>query len=135
MQSALITLVIAVVAICALVSVYALATSGRTYREIGKGGMDTPSAGPEPVAPAVPLDHDEEIRELLEALDARRALRGEAPLDIDSELAAPPAGTTDEDLRDELRALVEGRNRRRERAGLEPLDVDAEIARRLRELN
>jgi uncharacterized protein YkwD len=134
MQDVLVTLVVVVVAIGGVVALYSVATSGHSYREIGKGGLDVPAAGDAPSTPSPPEDRDEEIRELLQALNARRAARGEAPLDIDGEVAALPAARDDE-LRDELRALVEARNRRRERAGLGPLDVDAEMARRLRELN
>ncbi len=140
------TLVVVVVAIGGAIALYTVATSGHAYREIGKGGLDAPADADAPAAAAPPDDRDEEIRELLEARNARRARRGEPPLDVDAQLAAlTSAGAgglgatadevTSDELRDELRALVEARNRRRARAGLAVLDVDAEVKRRLRELN
>ncbi len=138
MQDALVTLVVVVVAIGGMVAVYAVATSGHTYREIGKGGLDVPmSSGPAaaPATPDPPDDRDEEIRELLEARNARRARRGEPPLDVDAQLAELTRDAGDDELRDELRVLVEARNRRRARTGMEALDVEAEVERRLRELN
>ncbi len=138
------TLVIVVVVIAGVVALYTVATSGHAYREIGKGGLDSPAVDEPPPAIAPPDDRDEEIRELLEARNARRARHGQTPLDVEAELAAltgaGPGGavggdTHGDELRDEMRALVEARNRRRERAGLQPLDVDSEIERRLRDLN
>jgi uncharacterized protein YkwD len=144
-EDALVTLVVVVVAIGGMVALYTLATSGHAYREIGKGGLDTPARADEPAAPAPPDDRDEEIRELLEARNARRRRRGEPPLDIEAQLATLTSGGSSElrgagdrataaELRDELRALIEARNRRRAGAGLPALDVDAEVERRLREL-
>jgi len=144
MQDALVTLVIVVVALGGLVALYTVATSGSAYREIGKGGFEAATVDEAPAAAAAPDDRDEEIRELLDARNARRERRGEPPLDVEAELAALTSGgvaapadatVSSEELRDELRALVAARNRRRERAGLQPLDVDGEIERRLRELN
>jgi uncharacterized protein YkwD len=135
MQEALVTLVIVVVVIAGVVALYTVATSGHAYREIGKGGMDSPVTS-EAAAPAPPPDdRDEEIRELLEARNALRARRGEPPLDLEAELVTLTGAGARAELRDELRALVEARNRRRERAGLAPLEVEAEIERRLRDLN
>ena len=77
-----------------------------------------------------------EIRQMLEAKSARREARGEAPLDIEAEVAAltQPAAPPDADLRDEVRQLVIARNERRARRGEEPLDVESEVDRQLREL-
>ena len=74
---------------------------------------------------------------MLEAKNARRAVRGQAPLDIDEELASltasQPAGA-DPALRDEVRQLVVARNERRQRQGKAPLDVEEEVERQLRDL-
>jgi len=125
------------VSVLALVgAVIALATSGGSYDRIGRGGL---SIGDErQAAPRAPARHDStaerdaEIRQLLEARNARRAARGEAPVDVEQELrsltAAPAA---DPELAAEVRQLVEARNARRIARGQPPLDVDAEIARRL----
>ena len=143
MQDAFVLLVVIVVVLAAMVALYAVATSGHAYREIGKGGFDAPAIADEPSAPAPPDDRDEEIRELLEARNASRERRGEPPLDVEAQLAAltragepraPDDPATTAELRDELRALVEARNRRRAATGLPALDVDAEVERRLREL-
>jgi hypothetical protein len=71
---------------------------------------------------------------MLEARNARRAARGEAPQDVEAELRALTAPHADPELRDEVRALVEARNARRLARGEPPLDVEAETERRLREL-
>lgn len=96
------------------------------------------AAAAQPVDPAIQAA---EVRQLLEAKDARRRRRGEPALDVEAEsarlLAAAAEGTParhDEELRIEVRQLVIARNERRRRAGLEPLDVAAETERQLAEL-
>lgn len=115
--------------------------SGKLYSGIGKTGglsLDEPDRVPGPRAgsPAAKAEADAEIRQMVEAKNVRRAARGEAPLDVDAEIAAlnRPAGGHDEALREEVRQLVVARNERRGRAGKPPLDVDAEVERELREL-
>ena len=74
---------------------------------------------------------------MLEAKSRRREARGEAPLDVEAELAELTSGTPargDPALREEVRQLVIARNERRLRQGKEPLDVEAEIDRQLRDL-
>lgn len=127
MEGALFIVVIAVTVVGGLIAIFTLAGSGKAYGEIGGGGMsgdgdDTAS------------ERDEEIRQMHEARNARRARRGEAVLDIDAELAGLSGQTAGEGLRDEVRQLVLARNARRERKGEAPLDVEAEVDRRLREL-
>jgi hypothetical protein len=133
----------AVVIVAALVAVLTFAGARRSYGDIGKGGLfvdDKPAPRPPPAALAA--ERDDEIRQMLAARNARRAAKGQAPLDVDAELrrlTAPAAGagpgaTADPGLRAEVRALVEAQNRRRIRKGEEPLDVEAEVDRQLREL-
>jgi hypothetical protein len=130
MEGAFAIVLFVVVGVAAVGAVWALATSGRSYDQIGSGGVyDDP-----PPAAAPAAERDEEIRQLLEARNARRAARGEEPRDVDSELRALTAPAVDESLRDEVRTLVEARNARRVERGEEPLDVEAETERRLREL-
>jgi hypothetical protein len=121
-----------VVGIAAVAAVWALVTSGGSYDQIGGGGLsvDEPRPAAGPVAAA---EREAEIRQMLEARNARRAARGEPPLDLDAELRALSV-PADPELRDEVRALVEARNARRVARGEEPLDVEAEVDRRLREL-
>jgi hypothetical protein len=135
-----IVLVVVVVA-AALVAVATLVASSRTYDEIGRGGMslrDGSDRGPREPAGAAPptaaAERDEEIRQMLEARNARRVRRGQEPLDVEAELATLSHPRVDPALEAEIRALVEARNARRARHGQEPLDVDAEVARRVREL-
>ena len=77
------------------------------------------------------LERDTEIRQLLEARNARRLRRGEQPLDVEQELARLTAPRIDGALRAEIRDLVIARNHRRARKGQPPLDVDAEIEREI----
>jgi hypothetical protein len=83
-------------------------------------------------APAAQVARDEEVRQMLEARNARRRRRGEPEVDVEIELARLTAlADADGELRDEIRQLVIARNHRRARKGLAPLDVEIEIAREL----
>jgi hypothetical protein len=127
-----------VVGVAAVLAVWALVTSSGAYDQIGRGGMsiadDRAPARREP-APVAAADREAEIRQMLEARNARRTARGEAPQDVEAELRAltEPAAPADPELRDEVRALVEACNARRAARGEAPL-VEAETERRLREL-
>jgi hypothetical protein len=91
--------------------------------------------GPAPGSAAAARERDEEIRELLQARNARRLRRGEPPIDIERELARLTAPLVDPELRREIRDLVIARNHRRVRAGKPPLDVEAEIEREISRLS
>jgi hypothetical protein len=107
--------------------------SGSIYSKLGTSDLEMRRE--EPVATAE--ETREEIRQMLEAKSLRREARGEAPLDVDAELAAlttASPGSGDPALREEVRQLVIARNERRLRQGKEPLDVEAEIDRQLRDL-
>ena len=131
MEEAFAIVLFVVVGVAVIAAVWALATSGGSYDQIGAGGL---SAGEGPSSrPAAAAEREAEIRQMLEARNARRAARGEEPLDVDAELRAL-AAPADPELRDEVRALVEARNARRVARGEQPLDVEAEVDRRLREL-
>jgi hypothetical protein len=139
MEDAFGTIVWVVAIVGAIVAVFTLVGTGRSYREIGGGGIvrdeDGASGGAGTADSAA--ERDEEIRQMLGARNARRERRGEAPLDVEAEIAAldrPPADAVDAALREEIRAHVVARNARRVRAGEEPLDVDEEIERRIRDL-
>jgi hypothetical protein len=126
-----------VVVVAAIVAVIAFVGSNRAYEQIGRGGLslgdgaDRPAREPTGGGGAV---REEEIRQMLAARNEHRARRGQAPLDIEAEIAALTRPRVDRALRDEIRTLVEARNERRARQGKPPLDVEAEIARQLREL-
>jgi hypothetical protein len=72
---------------------------------------------------------------MLEARNARRVRRGQAPLDVEAEIGRLTGPATDPQLESEIRQLVKARNYRRARAGKPPLDVEAEVRRELAKLN
>src|SRR4051812_30032362 len=115
--------------------------AGNALRQIGKGPLavefesDLPQRITDDDATLSPDEREAEIRQLLEAKAYRQRLRGDTPLDVDSELAklleqpAGPGSGVDAQLVEEVRQLVVARNERRIRQGKEPLDVDREIER------
>jgi hypothetical protein len=108
--------------------------SGRIYSGLGRGDLELERD--RPAAPSSAAEAQEEIRQMLQAKSDRREARGEAPLDLETELAVltSSGGGHDPALREEVRQLVVARNERRMRQGKEPLDVDAEVERQLRDL-
>jgi hypothetical protein len=137
-QEAFGVVVVVVVVLAAIVAVIAIAGSGRAYEQIGRGGLSLRDGSDRPARDRAPGaaagERDEEIRQMLEARNARRARQGREPLDIEAEMAALRRPAVDPDLAREIRQLVSARNARRVRQGKEPLDIEAEVARRLREL-
>jgi hypothetical protein len=129
------TILIAVSLLALVVAAVSYWGSGRIYSGLGRGDLELERD--RPVAVASAAEAQEEIRQMLQAKSARREARGEAPLDIEAELAtlsSSGGGSHDSALREEVRQLVIARNERRQRQGKEPLDVDAEIERQLRDL-
>ncbi len=129
------TVIIVISIVAVLVAAVSYWGSGRIYGGLGASDLmmqrETAAAAPDSA------EAREEIRQMLEAKSARREARGEAPLDVEAELAALTSGTPsrgDPVLREEVRQLVIARNQRRLRQGKEPLDVDAEVERQLRSL-
>src|SRR3954449_1638477 len=92
--------VIVVSLVAMVVAVIALASSGRTFEQIGRGGLSLGEDGGAMSRPAgsgpAPVDtapRDNEIRQMLGARHARRAARGQAPIDVEQQLralTAPP---------------------------------------------
>ncbi len=113
-----------------------LISARKTWDEFGKDGLllDSELTRGSHASAAALRERDEEIRQMLEARNARRIRRGEQPLDVDEELARLTAPAIDPELRAEIRDLVIARNYRRARAGKPPLDVEAEIEREIAEL-
>jgi hypothetical protein len=128
------TIIIVVAVVAVVLAAVSYWGSGRVYGSIGESDLmmrrETASAAPDSA------EAREEIRQMLEAKSARREARGEAPLDVEAELAALTQGApgADHELREEVRQLVIARNERRLRRGEEPLDVEAEVERQLRSL-
>ena len=125
MEDAFGIVLIVVVAVAALIAVGTLATSGKSYDEIGRGGLSLRDGDDPPAA------REAEIRQMLDALRRRR---GRAPLDVEAEMRALTRPGTDPGIEAEIRDLVHARNARRARRGEPPLDVEAEVAREIRAL-
>jgi hypothetical protein len=140
MADALPIVIVAVTVLAALIAVATLASSRRSYDQIGRGGLslndgtDRPVRERAPTGAASARERDDEIRQLLEARNERRRRRGLEPVDVEAELRALDRPAIDPGLEAEVRALVVARNERRARQGREPLDVEAEVAREPREL-
>ena len=133
------TIVIWVVSLLALAIAFgALIATRKTWEDFGKGRLSMDrhtSPAPQGGAGASTGEREEEIRQLLEARNARRVRRGETAIDVERELARLAAPAVDPTLREEIRQLVLARNHRRARAGQPPLDVEAEIEREISELD
>ena len=148
-NTGLLVLVVVVSLGSLVAAVIAFAGSGKVYDQLGKGAFEldrdserAPS-GPPVDSPAARAEAAAEIRQLMEAKSARREARGEAPLDVEAEIAKLTDRETGDwglgtghssELREEVRQLVIARNARRAARGQPPLDVDAEVERQLRDL-
>jgi hypothetical protein len=141
MQEAFGVVILAVVVIAVVVAVATLLTSGPLYDDLGKGGLSLrdgselpPRGAGLPAGMSAAGAREAEIRQMLEARNARRLRRGLEALDVEAELRALERPAADPALAAEIRDLVEARNARRARQGKPPLDVEEEIRRRLGEL-
>lgn len=129
------TILIVVSVLAVVIATISYWGSGRIYSGLGRGDLELERD--RPAAASSAAEAQEEIRQMLQAKSDRREARGEAPLDLETELAALTAdggGGHDPALRDEVRQLVRARNERRMRQGKEPLDVEEEVERQLRDL-
>jgi hypothetical protein len=140
-QGAFVTVVWIVCAVGIIGAIASLLLNRRTWDEYGRDHllMDSeqsrPSGGRSTTAPVMAVaERDEEVRQMLEARNARRRRRGEAEIDVEQELARLTAPAVDDELRAEIRELVIARNHRRARRGEPALDVDAEIERQIADL-
>jgi hypothetical protein len=122
-----------VVVVAAIVAVFSL--RGERYDHIGRGGLfedgPRPEGGGGGDSAAV---RDAEVRQMLAARNARRVARGEAPVDVEEEIARLTRPAVDPALEAEVRSLVQAKNARRARQGKQALDVEAEVQRQLRDL-
>jgi hypothetical protein len=134
------TAVIVVAIVAGIAAIVSYVGAGNIYKSIGKGqfALDTDDRPhrPKPGSPAAMAEQREEVRQMVQARSDRREARGEAPLDVEAEVAAllRPAAGEETQLREEVRQLVIARNERRARRGEEPLDVEGEVERQLRDL-
>jgi hypothetical protein len=133
-QSAFPIVVFAVAIVGVIGALAALAMSRRTWADYGKHHLVLDSEHPRSRsvrAAGGNAERDDEIRQMLEARNARRRRRGEPEVDIEAELAKLTGPQIDDELRSEIRDLVIARNHRRVRRGQPPLDVEAEIDREI----
>jgi len=134
------TVVIILAVVAGVAAILSYIGTGRMYGNIGKGAFaldrDEVPAGPRPGSAAALREQEDEVRQMLQAKSDRREARGEAPLDVETELQAllHPKTEIDPQLREEIRQLVVARNERRARRGEEPLDVETEVERQIRDL-
>ena len=131
MQAAFGTVVMVVCAVGAVGALLALLLSGRTWDDYRASHLLFEREAPRAGGAGAAAERDAEIRELIEARNALRRKRGEAELDLQTELARLSPPEIDAELRGEIRDMVIARNHRRARQGKPPLDVEAEIAREI----
>src|ERR1700710_2024344 len=84
--------IVGVWVVAIVIAVVVSLASGGVYERIGRGGLSMDGheqrSGPRAGSPAAKAEADEEIRQLVEAKSARRVARGQAPLDVDAEIAS-----------------------------------------------
>jgi hypothetical protein len=139
-QGAFATVVFVVSAVGVVGAVVGLLLNRRTWDQYGKDHLlfDSEQRHVRPSSAAVDIvERDEEVRQMLEARNARRRRRGEAEIDVEQEMRrlTIPAPGIDAELREEIRDMVIARNHRRARRGESVLDVEAEIERQIAELS
>jgi hypothetical protein len=136
-QGAFGTVVLVVCGVGFAGAVVALLLGRRTWEDYGRNHliMERSPPGPRGGAAAALSERDEEIRQMLEARNARRRRRGEPELDVEAEISRLTGPALDDELRAEIRDLVLARNHRRARQGKPPLDVEAEIERQIAALS
>jgi hypothetical protein len=143
-QDAFAIVLVVVLVGAVIAAIWASIGTADAYRQIGRGGLSlndgtdrAGGAGSAPTRSAAAGEREAEIRQMLEARNARRRARGQQPADVEAELAellGGPAVLADPALEAEVRDLVIARNERRARQGKPPLDVEEEVARSLADL-
>jgi hypothetical protein len=83
MDGAFLVVVIGVSLLAIVVAAIALATSGGAYDEIGRGRFSLE----EPRPPGTDAEAIAEVRQMIEARNARGIARGEPPLDVEAEVS------------------------------------------------
>jgi hypothetical protein len=139
-QGAFATVVFVVSAVGVVGAVVGLLLNRRTWDQYGKDHLLFDSELPQvrPSSSSADLvERDDEVRQMLEARNARRRRRGEAEIDVEQELRrlVTPAPAIDAELREEIREMVIARNHRRARRGEPALDIEAEVERQIAELS
>ena len=133
-QDAFGTVVFVVCAVGVVGALVALVFNRSTWEHYGRdhllldSDLGRPTSG---VSTGSSAERDLEIRQMLQARNARRRRRGEPEIDVEVELARLTTPAIDAELRAEIRDLVVARNHRRARRGKPPLDIEAEIEREI----
>ena len=143
MQDAFGIVIFVVVGLGAVIAIVSLFGRSRLYDDIGRGGLSIgedrdmrPRGAQAPAAGVSSAERDAEIRQMLEARNARRAAQGRETVDVEAELAEltrPAAARIPRSSRRSARSCGPA-TRAGSPRGREPLDVDAEIERQLRDL-
>jgi hypothetical protein len=145
-QDAFAIVLVVVLVGAVIAAIWASIGTADAYRQIGRGGLSLDDgtdraggsgSGSAPARSVAAGEREAEIRQMLEARNARRRARGQQPADVEAELAellGAPAVLADPALEAEVRDLVIARNERRARQGKPPLDVEEEVARSLADL-
>jgi hypothetical protein len=140
-QDGFVIVVVVVLIGSVIAAIWASVGTAEAYRQIGRGGLSlndgTDRPAWEPSRAVAAGEREADIRQMLEARNARRLARGQPSGDVEAELAQllrAPAAPADAGLEAEIRELVIARNARRARQGKPPLDVHDEVQRSLREL-
>jgi hypothetical protein len=138
------TVILLIVLVVLPIAAVLFAGSFGLLEQLGRGGLSTedriPMPAPPPGSAAAKAEREAEIRQLVQARSDRLVARGQAPLEIETEVARlldasePRPNQGDQELREEIRQLVLARNERRIARGEPPLDVEAEIDRQLESL-
>jgi hypothetical protein len=137
MQGAFATVVFVVSAVGVIGAILGLLLNRRTWDHYGSDHLlfDSESARTRPPSSTAGIvERDEEVRQMLEARNARRRRRGDVEIDIEQEIRRLTSPAVDAELREEIRQLVIARNHRRARRGEPALDVRAEVERQIAEL-
>ena len=90
MQDAFGIVLVVVVVLAAIVAIATLVGFGGAYDQIGRGGLSLRDGSDRPVGEITPAmaagERDEEIRQMLQARNARRIRQGREPLDVEAEV-------------------------------------------------
>ena len=126
-----------------MIAIVSLFGRSRLYDDIGRGGLSIgedrdmrPRGAQAPAAGVTRAERDAEIRQMLEARNARRAAQGRETVDVEAELAEltqAGGGIGSGDPRGGPRARARPQLAP-DRPRPQPLDEDAEVARQLRDL-
>lgn len=90
MEEAFGTVLFVVVGLATIIAILSFAASRDAYRQIGRGGLtmdrDEAPRPDRPIAPPTSTEGRAEIRQMLEARNARRVRKGLEPLDLETEI-------------------------------------------------